>query len=468
MPSRRSLCCVVVAGLGVVSALAQSTLVCPEYTKNRDTSATFALGLPAELPAGFVAFCVADSNGVRLTPLQRWEPSVVPGTEYDDARCIDISEDGRWLLYITQMTGALSLVRTDGRGRSWFAAYGAHSCGFYRRSPVGTEVFFSEGSSRIKAVRVHLAADTSWFEADSVRTLVDVSWSSVRLMNDWGQHSWVVGDQVFSRQEGMGGPSGYWGRVCFVTIPDSGRGTAGESDIYAWTNNDPDTIWGCGLAMSHDGRHCLANSARVGSACVPNRKNDPPMDHKGFYVTRFWRIGDPTIALDEQADIYGTSINWCPPVYRKGSFDELEFTRWSFSNDPHCVVGAMRGSSVRALGFWNSLWVVDWMTNAWTKLSPDSTTTAMEDPAMYITDPIGVAYQPAPAVRATARPAARLCVGARTVDVPLGVRSLRVLSLDGRLLWRNERSSTGAGGLLLPEALRQRPLLIVFGRGSSR
>jgi hypothetical protein len=252
-----------------------------------------------------------------------------------------------------------------------------------------------------------------------------------------------------------------------VTIPDSGRGTAGETDIYAWTNNDPDTIWGCGLAMSHDGDLCLANSARVGSACVPNRKNDPPMDHKGFYITRFWRIGDPAIALDEQADLYGTSINWCPPAYRKGSFDELEFTRWSFSNDPACVVGAMRGTSVRAFGFWNSLWVVNWMTNEWTKLSPDSVTAALEDPAIYITDPIGVAHQPAPVASLLSPRAAHLRVGARSVAVAEGVRSIRVLALDGRLLWRCERRDSDAGLVLLPAALRRQPLLVVYGRSSS-
>ena len=58
------------------------------------------------------------------------------------------------------------------------------------------------------------------------------------------------------------------------------------------------------------------------------------MDHKGFYITKFLRKGvDPPIAIDSQIDdpTYGRSINWCPQQYRLGTYNQVNFNEWNFS-----------------------------------------------------------------------------------------------------------------------------------------
>ena len=117
-------------------------------------------------------------------------------------------------------------------------------------------------------------------------------------------------------------------RTGFLTIPGNGTGTAGSANLYKWANDavcpyesDGD-YWGCAATMSWDGKYCLANSGWVGSVCVPNKKSDTAMDHKGFYITKFFRQGvDPPIAIDSQIDspTYGRSANWCPAKYRIGT-----------------------------------------------------------------------------------------------------------------------------------------------------
>jgi hypothetical protein len=155
------------------------------------------------------------------------------------------------------------------------------------------------------------------------------------------------------------------------------------------------------------------------------------MDHKGFYVTKFWRDSDPAVSIHDIADVYGSSINWAPPAYRQGLFDEVDFTGWQFANDPRFVVGALGGTRLEEFGLENGLWVVNWISNTWTRITPDSLRLPVADPAMYFTDPAQVQ----PGVQTGS---ARAAVSAKPVRiaVPGTVRHTRMeggplFALDG-------------------------------------
>jgi hypothetical protein len=155
----------------------------------------------------------------------------------------------------------------------------------------------------------------------------------------------------------------------FVTIPDNGNGIAGFDDFYQFAAPPPEEYWGCGQTMSHDGRYCASNSALIGSACVLNKLHDPdPMDHKGFYVTRFLRSDVAPIAINDQIEdpSYGVSINWCPADYRIGDDVQVDFTNYNFSNSNEYLAGVLKGSVIAQLDFSYGIWTVHWPTNTWT------------------------------------------------------------------------------------------------------
>jgi hypothetical protein len=376
----------VVAGIALCLALA-SAQECPSYTKNRDTLEAFDLGVQNSLFAGFVVYRINNQQGLYRTPLQSYDPQIVPGTESASPFNITLSDDGLWVMFFDSESQELVIQRLDGTGRMTSWMWGIRTGGFYRRSPHGTEIYYFDGTACVSAMQVNLSGEQAQLLDGTQRSIVDLGWER-RLDGAYANSgSSVVADQVFLREDDPANPIGYAGRTAFITIPDSGRGTAGLSNIHPWTDTSFEALWGCGHAMSHDGVFCLANSSLIGSACVPNRLNDPAMDHKGFYITKFWRDTDPPVLIHEIADVYGTSINWAPPAYRQGLFDEVDFTGWQFSNDPRFVVGALGGTRLEEFGLENGLWVVNWVSNTWTRITPDSLLLQVADPAIHFTDP---------------------------------------------------------------------------------
>ncbi len=396
---------------------------CPSYTKNRDSTEAFPLGNPVDLPDGFVLFRINTSFGLYHSPLRAYEPTLVPGTEGDNPYSISISDDGEWVFYIdkeSESGGRFVVQRLDGSGRMESSRWGATVGGFYRRSPKGSEIFYLEGEGIAKAVEIDLSGQHASLVNGTERTVADLGWRR-GLNNVFSGSTTIVGDQLFGREEGYNS-YGYFGRTAFITIPDSGRGTAGEEDIFKWASDDTLAVWGCGHTMSHDGAYCLANASLIGTACsaegqggvcvhkdgtiggigcIPNRRSvllhdvgayvdTQHFDHKGFYVTRFWRRGDSAVKIDDIVDTYGISINWAPPHYRRGEFDEVDFTSWNFANDSRYVAGVLKGTRLRDLGLENGIWIVEWGSNTWTRLTPDTLTGEVDDPAAFITNPEGI------------------------------------------------------------------------------
>jgi hypothetical protein len=189
----------------------------------------------------------------------------------------------------------------------------------------------------------------------------------------------VVKDQLIIRA-GTGGD-----RMTYYTIPNGGLGTAGDANQFTWKNDSPpQNYYGCSITMSHDGSMVAFNPGWEGNgACVPNKYTTPaPMDHKGFCITPFRRVGvSPAMTWNENVDVYGTSINWAPNEYRFGQYWEVDFIQWYFANNSDYLIGILRGDLAPVKG----LWVVEWKTNRWTLVTPKTQAILACDPAIYLT-----------------------------------------------------------------------------------
>lgn len=447
---------------------------CPDYVKGRDTTEAFPLGNQADLPPAFALFSIFEQNGLWMTPVDEWDPTIVPGTEDDYPAQIDISDDGAWVFFIDRNNTSLVIQRLDGTGRTGSFMWGVRVGGFYRLSPKGSEIFYLDGSSQIKAVQVDLTGQDAEILGTTTRTIADMGYE--RQFNNsqgWDGGTSVVGNHIFGREDRSGYP--YFGRTSFWTIPDSGNGTAGVENIHEWASDTGLAAWGCGHTMSHDGTLCLANSGLIGSACadegdgevgqcynddglvygsacLPNRRSiilhpysmgadTQRLDHKGFYITRFWEDTDPVVPIDDIVDKYGASVNWAPPQYRRGEYNDVDFTSWHFSNDPRYVVGAQKGARLQDFGFPNALWVIEWTSNTWTRITPDTLSLIVDDPAMFITDP--AATKPLRRPSSMVAPASKvtmLSLGSGSAVVPLHpwASGFTLFTVDGRQVWHYE------------------------------
>jgi len=365
-----------------IQGLFSEELVCPSYTKKDNVPEPSS----AELPQGWYAFYFDSLPGLYISSIQNYDPFIVPNTTHDNPRLIDISENGKWMLYIDQNTCRVFVIRPDGHGKKEISVPYADSAfpktaGFYHASPYSSEIFYMAEKAKMAALRV---------EFGETATVI----GEHRLIADLGTQTWfakgfsdqytVWRDQIYGRLDRWYGGK-YVGKTAFVTIPDSGRGIARYSNIYQWRNDQHTGRWGCGHTMSSNGEYTLANSALIGSACVPNRKNTPMMDHKGFYIAPFRCDGDSAIEIDDHIDAFGTSINWCPERLRFGSHTEVDFTSWHFSNNNDYVIGILGGSSTPYYG----IWIIHWKTNAWTLVTPsDQTEKQYQDPALHFGPPV--------------------------------------------------------------------------------
>jgi len=311
------------------------------------------------LPKGFAVYSNADQGGMFITELNKWNPVKLPG-ENNKVLFISLSDDGRWILYSSDRD-SLYLIRIDGKYKTSVPVPGkSTTSGFLRSSPYSSEIFFdSEASEVLYAMQVSLS-DSS-VSLGELRIIAQISpnyqfenYYRLTVYKDqiWGAISSVI-DGIPKRRSG------------FITIPESGMGTAKPENVYKFKPDNSEEVFGCNHAMSHDGKYCVASPGTAGetgsfSHCVP-------ASHKGFYVTRFYKQTEQPVDVREHVHRYCESLNWCPSQYHFGEWNEIDFGNYYFTNDNKYIIASQKGSLSPRKG----LWIINWKENTWYPLNPD-------------------------------------------------------------------------------------------------
>jgi hypothetical protein len=455
---------------------------CPAYAHLSTT-----IGVRDSLPDGWIVFGQSTPKGLFKCNTRSGAATVIPNTGSDQIVDIDISDDGKWIMYVANGTphNKIYVIAPDGSGKTaipdsidntggWRISFPPNAQ-FYHWSPYGYEIAYYGGLGRIRSAAFHVdsAGDIRY---DTTRDIANfytidsvVNWYMADQLCFYTQFS-VSKNRIFNALEIVVPPDTANppanDRTSFVTIPDQGLGTAGRANVYKWLNDDYKAWFGCGLTMSWDGSLCLANSNAVGdSSCVPTQKSNPTMDHKGFYVTRFMYDTMAPIARDSviMSPAYGVSINWCPEKYRLGTYDKLGFTSWSFSNNNKWVVGEQEGSQASAKG----VWVVNIPTNTWTQVDTVTGATNVLAPAMYFPGMSSLGVQQGKLNKAS-NPAAgsssrlRMTGASTQITMEPKMYKIELYSLSGKLLWQYNRNHAGTRfSLELPRRFENSGALII-------
>lgn len=309
------------------------------------------------LPKGFAVYSNADQGGIFITELNKWNPVKLPG---ENARVsfASLSDDGRWILYSSD---SLYLLRIDGKFRTSVPVPGeSTTSGFLRSSPYASEIFFdSKASEVLYAMQVSLSDSSVSF--GELRVIAQIGpdyqfedYYRLTVCKDqiWGAITSVI-DGIPKRRSG------------FITIPESGKGTAKADNVYNFKPDNSEEVFGCNHAMSHDGKYCVASPGTAGetgsfSHCVP-------ASHKGFYVTRFYNQTEQPVDVREHVHRYCESLNWCPSQYHFGEWNEIDFGNYYFTNNNQYLIAGQTGSLSPRKG----LWIINWNDNTWYPLNPD-------------------------------------------------------------------------------------------------
>jgi hypothetical protein len=443
------------AGLLLGAAALPATAQCPAYT-HKDS----LLGRPALLPDGFFVYGLNNALGLYKSPVRTFTPTLVPNTQNDSARSIEISDDGNWIIYRSKPAIAAYVIKTDGTKKTAVPMTGVASgmpkyVGFYRNSPYGAEVFCYIAKGRVDAMKVDFSSGTPVFS--NQRTILQISGTT--LTNEIEFMDWqmaVAGDQLVIRA-GTGGD-----RMTYYTIPNGGKGTAGDAHQFYWKNDSPpQNYYGCSITMSHDGSMVAFNPGWEGNgACVPNKYSSPaPMDHKGFCITPFRRTGvSPAMTWNENVDVYGTSINWAPNEFRFGQYWEVDFIQWYFANNSDYLIGVLRGDLSPVKG----MWVVEWKTNRWTLVTPRTQEVPAFDPAIYLTPTTRVLEAPAQAhvpIRAD-----RLVPWSGVFALNAGMRGAAFYDCQGTKVWECGRGGdvSAPAKITVPQSLHSRIVFVKY------
>ncbi|MBD3392183.1 MAG: hypothetical protein GF418_08930 [Chitinivibrionales bacterium] len=389
-----------------------SAFACPDFVKKDAVS----VGDRANVPAGWFVYGIKDEAGIYYSPAAEFDPVMIPNTDGGVPTTIDISDNGEWLVYLNTNTLKVYLIRPDGSGKIEMPTPGCggdfpRACGIYRNSPHGSEIFYISTYAEIRAQKLDLSGDTPLFLGD--RTVAHISNGGVDDRPSFKAYGWlnelsVNGDHIFSQRMDVTGS--YVCNIMFLTIPDGGTGTASYADRWDFTDMPSSSIFGCGINMSQDGTMGLFNPGAQGDPsgeCVPNRYNG--LDHKGFVLVPVMDKNDPSCGIHELIDVHGVSVNWAPPQYRFGAYNEVDHTDWFFTNKEEYIIGVQQGTKAPDKG----VWLVDWQKNEWTLLT-DSGLDAMS-PAMFFDATLSARHWPArPAPAYRARTSAG---GIRTYDI---------------------------------------------------
>ncbi|MBD3343687.1 MAG: hypothetical protein GF401_01340 [Chitinivibrionales bacterium] len=337
---------------------------CPSFTK-KDIA---VLGNRSDVPEGWFIYAPGNTHGIYKSPLSQYDPARIDNTGNDAVKCLDISPDGEWIVYLRSASngGFIYIMKPDGSQRTTVPVRGVgngfpRGTGFYHNSPKGTEILYSASWQVLRAVEVDLSSSPPQF--GDHRTVIDFSddqGSPQFHTYGWQETIRVNGSHFFSQLV----TSGEVYKLVFVTIPNNGQGIATMDNAWRFTDMPDTSIYGCGIALSFEGDRALWNPGSQGDRnCVPNRESG--MDHKGFVVAPFMEKDDPQVGIHEIIDEHAISVNWAPPQYRYGSPSQVDFTGWSFTNNGRYVSGILWGEQTNDRG----VWLVDWGSNTWTHLT---------------------------------------------------------------------------------------------------
>jgi len=330
---------------------------CPYYDKYYVSSQAS----PQELPEGYIVHNIDKKNGLWCSKVYPYRPYLIPNTSSDQPVSLDISPDGKWVLYLEQKTNKIFCIMTSGKYKTSIPIIEGkentcHTCGFYRESPYGLEIYYISDRQTIRSILVEFIDTNIITSKDRIIAKLSTKYSiadgpaiALDVHNDiiFGNIGQVINDTVFPQSN-------------FITIKNQGKQTATDADIYSWKNNIPKQYWGCGHTISHSGLYTLSNPGGVGGTL-----NCLPRSHDGFCITPPRRISDEKIVyVIENQLTYGTSINWIPFEYRKYSREEMDFWGWNFSNIDELVAGRSLGS--RKL---NAVWITEWKSNTWYQIT---------------------------------------------------------------------------------------------------
>ena len=349
----------------------------PREPTNKWNVARF--GDPAEIKAAGY-FVHTTSEGLAVSPIHPYEPRLIPGTE--GAGYVDISDDGRWILYSDRE--ATYLIRPDGSGKTVVPVTprAAHArkkhrtlpVVFYHHSPLGDEIAFIASGREIKSIRVDLSGSTPTFGA--TRAVVDFTGIEgepgkpfkLDFNDDSEQRFTVAANHVFLNVNGWAGSATHH----MITIPDGGKGTAtGRQHIFDRAKSPK---WECGSAMSHCGRIVAQNP---GAKIQDDFPNETAGGHKETVVYPFYEADQPT--LEVARDLYtrnALAICWVPKDMR-GEDTKADFHHWYFSNDPAYIIGTnqgQRGMKGKVEDFKNlGIYLLHWPTGTYYRISDDKT-----------------------------------------------------------------------------------------------
>jgi len=350
----------IVAALLLWAGEPATCATCPSSVKK-----TAIVGSQVNLPDGFVVYGIRSGNGIYRSSLRQAAPVLIPNTGSDRATYLALSPDGAWLVYAVQTS--LYVIGVDGahRTKAPMATVSTQSgfiCGVYRQSPKGTEIFYKETDTRLRAIAMTWSANGPTFGVD-------------RLIGQFGNtilySIGVAKNHIFTRL-GV--------RSQFATIPDGGNGTAGDNTEWQFTGA---VDQGCEETISFDGRICCHNPGLISQTdCIPDELGS--MRHKGFVLLPFKENTDPSLDWTTFVMNYALSVNWCPVEYRIGSLNDIDFGEWNYTNDTSYIVGSLKG----ALATIKGAWLVHWPGNTWTMLSGAGANVAF--PAAHIAGAVGV------------------------------------------------------------------------------
>jgi hypothetical protein len=339
--------------------LNSDTLVCSKIIKKDGF-----WGNKASSPSGFVVYSRPDSKGLYIQNLTDSLPRRVPNTQNDNPKFIFTSFDGNWIFYLDGYTRKVIYITPLGRNKGvapteFAEANYPNVAGIYRESPHGCEFIYTANEKTVRAVKFLKNDSQLTFVND--RVLLDLK-NAPNSLYISGEPIPVYRDQLVTKIFGTRNGS-LFGITAHVTIPQNGTGIATYADFYSWKGT-PST-GSCGYAISADGSMIVSNA---GGDYVQELEQCLPLYHKGFYVLPFFR-GSDSVQYETIMLTHGISANWCPVEYRNGIPPmKNDFYRWDFGNSNDYLVGRVSGvESPR-----HCLWLIEWQTNTWTSLTPQS------------------------------------------------------------------------------------------------
>jgi hypothetical protein len=349
--------------------------------------------------SGTVVAAALYAPGIYASPLGKNTPTLIPNTQNDFANSLQITEDGKWVLY---NSGGPVIINIDGSKRTVVpkpagASGSDGSVTFWWRppsNPSGLEVVYRQtGDKIIHAVPVTFGANGPTFGTDHViAQFTDQLWYTMG----------VSGNHMFVRVPD---------KPRMVTLPATG--TAAEADYW---KVDPTTDYphaGCMTTISHDGTITCHNPGYE-NWCTCIADESCLLRHKSFVLLNFQEKTAPSVGwLSVLEKTKAISINWAPEKYlflsptdsTKGlciasSNFWSDFAYWSYTNNNEYVVGHLASlqyitnpgkidsSAHEKNPDSGTIWLVHYPTNTWTRIltpkTPVTRSTVLGNPAVWI------------------------------------------------------------------------------------